>query len=630
MKKIIAVVVKRKFTVAILSLIVLGGGYYAYESYRAVHTSPQYITSLVERGTLTVSVSGSGQVSGSSQLDIKPEVASKVVKLLVLEGQEITANAPLTQLDASEADKILRDARVNLDSVRLALQKLQQPADALSLLQTENVLASVQTSLAKLKLSQVTDYQNAEDAKQKALASIDAGYEDTFSDISNSFLDFPAIISALDTILHGDSIGKVDPAIGKGYVNTATLLNTTKSDDDRQKLQLLITSAEHDYQLARIDYDANLVDYKAASRFSDRSVIDVLSTKTIETAKRITEATKSQTTLLDAWVDLRTQRNAVDYLPAASKVAEHRSSLNTYLGQANGHLSTLLSAQQSLKDSKDTAAGAASTLQQMDHNNPLDLAAAEQSVKEKQASLDKLKAGSDPLDIKTQELVVEQRQNALIDAERTFAKYTIRTPLAGIVAKLNVRVGDPVSSGTVAATLVTQQQIATITLNEVDVVKIKVGEKATLTFDAIEGLTITGSVVAIDTIGATSQGVVSYAVKIGLDVQDDRVKPGMSVSVAIITNVRQDVLLVPNGAVKIQGQGFYVEVLQNGQPVRRAVLVGLSNDTVTEVMSGLEVGDNAVTQTIAAANTVTPSTSQGLGGIRIPGLGGGIRGAGGR
>ena len=104
----------------------------------------------------------------------------------------------------------------------------------------------------------------------------------------------------------------------------------------------------------------------------------------------------------------------------------------------------------------------------------------------------------------------------------------------------------------------------------------------------------------------------------------------MSVSVAIITNVRQDVLLVPNGAVKIQGQGFYVEVLQNGQPVRRAVLVGLSNDTVTEVMSGLEVGDNAVTQTIAAANTVTPSTSQGLGGIRIPGLGGGIRGAGGR
>ena len=98
--------------------------------------------------------------------------------------------------------------------------------------------------------------------------------------------------------------------------------------------------------------------------------------------------------------------------------------------------------------------------------------------------------------------------------------------------------------------LITKQKIAEISLNEVDAAKVKVGQKVTLTFDAIDGLSITGEVSEIDALGTVSQGVVTYGVKIAFDTQDERVKSGMSVSAAIITDVKQNVLLVPNAAVK--------------------------------------------------------------------------------
>lgn len=193
--------------------------------------------------------------------------------------------------------------------------------------------------------------------------------------------------------------------------------------------------------------------------------------------------------------------------------------------------------------------------------------------------------------------------------------------------------GDPVSASTILATLVTKQKIAEISLNEVDITKIKVGQKTTLTFDAIPDLTITGQVAEIDTVGTVTQGVVTYAVKISFDTQDDRVKPGMSISASIITDIKQDALLAPNSAVKQQGDAAYVEIFagETQAPRQQTVQTGLSNDTMTEITSGLNEGDRVVTQTIT--QTTSQSQTQQNTGLRIPGItgggGGSFRGSGG-
>src|SRR6185503_5946600 len=108
--------------------------------------------------------------------------------------------------------------------------------------------------------------------------------------------------------------------------------------------------------------------------------------------------------------------------------------------------------------------------------------------------------------------------------------YTVRAPFSGTIAKLSVDKGDQASSGTTVATIISKNQIADLSLNEVDAAKVTVGQKATLTFDAVEDLSIAGAVASVDTLGTVSQGVVSYVVKIQFTTQDERVKPGMSVN----------------------------------------------------------------------------------------------------
>ena len=235
-----------------------------------------------------------------------------------------------------------------------------------------------------------------------------------------------------------------------------------------------------------------------------------------------------------------------------------------------------------------------------------------------------LLSGSDPLDIESQKLTVKQRENSLLDAQIELGNYTVRAPFAGVIADIPVQRGEAISTGTTVVTLITEQKIAEIFLNEVDVAKIKPDQKVTITFDAVEDLTVTGKVADIATIGETTQGVVNYGVLISFDVQDERIKPGMSLSASIITNSKINVVIVPNSAVKSQGQGNYVEVLANSgaAPTRQPVEIGLNNDTMTEIISGISEGQQVVTQTINGGGSSGSGQSGGNSIIPFRGSGG--------
>jgi len=607
---------KKKVTLIIFCIILLSSGYYFYHRAKSQEVQLQYITALAEKGTLTVSVSGTGQVSNSNQIDVKPQVSGKAIRVAVQSGQKVASNAILVQLDAADAFKSVRDAQVNLDSARLALTKLQQPPDALSLLQAENALTSAKDNLEKLKLSQQINYQATQETKQKAHDNIIKAYEDSFNTIADSFLDLPNIITGLSDILYGTAISQSELSLTDGQQNINALFDSTYINDQPQ-MQIFIISAENDYNTARTKYDQNFTDYKNTNRYSDEAVIESLLAETLETTKSLAQAAKSVSNMLDAWVDYRSQRRS----PIFNQVVEYQADSSTYIGQTSGHLSSILSQQRTLQDNKEAVVNAERDLQQMDQNNPLDLAAAQQSIKEKESALLKLQAGTDVLDIQSQQLTIRQRENALADASQALADYTIRAPFAGVVAELNVKPNDQVSAGSALVILVTEQQVAEISLNEVDVAKIQVGQKATLSFDALEDLSISGSVAEIDTIGTVTQGVVNYNVKIVLDTQDERIKPGMSVSVNIITDIRLDVLLVPGAAVKSQGENqYYVEVMFNGQPQRQVVEIGATSDSATEIISGLKEGDEVVTQTIDQSASASQSSSQQR--SLLPGIGG--------
>jgi RND family efflux transporter MFP subunit len=215
--------------------------------------------------------------------------------------------------------------------------------------------------------------------------------------------------------------------------------------------------------------------------------------------------------------------------------------------------------------------------------------------------------GSNTLDLRTQELDVQEKQNALTDAQIELAKYTITAPFAGTIGSVESVQYDWLSDNTTVATLSTDKNIAEISLNEVDVTNIQVGQKAELTFDALPELTLIGTVSEIDSVGVETSNVVTFKVKIIFDEEDARIRPGMGVTGNIIKSQKENVLLVPNGSIKNENGQNYVEVrnLSTGKNDRVDVTIGESNDTNTEITSGLTLGQEIVVRQILDTATAS-------------------------
>ena len=232
---------------------------------------------------------------------------------------------------------------------------------------------------------------------------------------------------------------------------------------------------------------------------------------------------------------------------------------------------------------------------------------------------------------------------SLKSAKDDAAERTVTAPLSGTILEINIENGDDLSKNSdnssespiIIGDLSTLK--VTVSINEVDIANVSVGQKATLTFDAITDLSLTGTVETIDSLGASDSGVVTYDVTIGFDTLDDRLKPEMTASAEIITEAKQDALIVPSSAVNGSNGNFSVMVLENGQPVQKTVRIGTSNNTQTEILSGLSEGDEVVTQTVTVDSSTSSSSdsddreasSSGGGGILNGLTGGGSRPGGG-
>lgn len=226
----------------------------------------------------------------------------------------------------------------------------------------------------------------------------------------------------------------------------------------------------------------------------------------------------------------------------------------------------------------------------------------------------------------------------------------VTAPFDGTVANIAVKEGDEITaSGGNLSSNISSNNSTTSTTNavlylgnftrpyvkvqatEVDVPKIKAGQKVTITLDAFPGKTFVGNVDQVDTSGTISSGVVSYNVFVSFVAPTSDIRPGMSATVTIETARNDDTLSVPTSAVQnINGQ-TYVRILQNGNVSAVPVETGLTSDTDTEITSGLSEGQTVVTSIFSG--TGSSGSSPFGGGFRGFGGGGGgnviFRGGGG-
>lgn len=215
-----------------------------------------------------------------------------------------------------------------------------------------------------------------------------------------------------------------------------------------------------------------------------------------------------------------------------------------------------------------------------------ELAFARARFEEAESEWERVKDGPDPKDIAAAQ--------ARIDAARaTLGTATITAPFAGMVTYLDVQVRDLVSPGVPVIGLADfSKMLVEVEVSEVDINRLTVGQPVTLTLDAVPDRSYTGEVTEIGQIGTVVQGVVNFQVTVHITDPDTAIKPGMTAAVNVVVNQIDDVLLVPNRAVRVRDGERVVYVLRGDTPERVPVELGASSDIYSEVTGGgLEVGD---------------------------------------
>ncbi|MDR0291991.1 MAG: efflux RND transporter periplasmic adaptor subunit [Elusimicrobium sp.] len=201
-----------------------------------------------------------------------------------------------------------------------------------------------------------------------------------------------------------------------------------------------------------------------------------------------------------------------------------------------------------------------------------------------------------------------QAQAALDNAKTNLSYTKIVSPVDGIVITRAVDLGQTVAASFNTPTLflvaqdLTKMQIE-VSVSEADIIKVHEGQSVLFTIDGYPNTNFNGVVNQVRLSPQTVQGMVAYTVVILVDNQDQKLKPGMTANVTIITQKKENVLLAPNAALrytpkssteKYKSRGIWI--LQNGVPTRIDIKTGIQDDKNTEITSGgVKEGDAAIT-----------------------------------
>lgn len=205
------------------------------------------------------------------------------------------------------------------------------------------------------------------------------------------------------------------------------------------------------------------------------------------------------------------------------------------------------------------------------------------------------KSGATAEQIRAQEATIDQVKAGLASANAQLAKSILRSPINGIITKVDIKTGETAQVGTPAISIITLGNFEIESfIPEADIAKIKIGNMATTTLDAYRSEKyFSTSVTKIDPAETIIDGVPTYKVTFRFLMEDDLVKSGMTANLDILTNEKFGVLAVPARSVYSDGDKRFVRMDQGENKIlEKEVRIGIRGvDGYVEIVSGLNEGD---------------------------------------
>jgi len=235
-----------------------------------------------------------------------------------------------------------------------------------------------------------------------------------------------------------------------------------------------------------------------------------------------------------------------------------------------------------------------------------DLALAQSQVAQAEAQLAQLRDRPSPEDVAVAQAQLNEAALGLALAKETLEDTVLYAPFNGTVLSVLVNPGEWASPGMPAVVLAdTDHLILDVTVDEIDVAELAVGQAARLSFEALPKQEVIGTVTLIAPASTSVAGVVGYSVEIDFVPGDLPVRIGMTTNVDIVTHEVDDALLVPNRAIEADrsaGRYYVTRLDASGDQERIEISIGLRGDDHTQVESGLNEGAAVVLPQIPDAS----------------------------
>lgn len=561
----------RKIAIVIVVIAAVGlAAFWAYRTWfasKAQAEQANWRIVTVNRGTIEATVSASGTIRAKKQVALSFKSAGRIARIAVEEGQAVRQGEVLAELDAEEIALQVRQAEVNLRIAeeRAALARRQPTAEELAA--AEAALRAARENLARLDAgpdpSQVASAKAALRAAEENLARLQAGPSE--AQLAAAEASLRAAEASYKKLLAGpsaDDLRRAKLAVDQaknslwGAQNARDSLGLSvqfggpRSQYDQAQAQVL--NAEIAVELAEINYRQLLAGPGEAE---------------IEAARASVERAR------EAYLSLKEMPRSAELAAAEAQVAQARATLDRLL-------------------SGPTAA---------------ERAAAESQVAQAEAALARLRTGASQEELKIADAQVEQARLALEQARRALDGTKLIAPFDGVVAAVNLQEGALASAATPVLVLVDLSGFRIqVRVDEVDIALVREGQPVRLTLDALPGQEIRGQVARIAPISSLEGGINTYTVDIEIAPTDAPLRAGMSATAEITTERKEGVLLVPNRAIGVDRESgiYYVEKWEKGQLVTVEVTPGMRNEFESEIVSGLQEGDEVVIRNITFSERI--------------------------
>jgi HlyD family secretion protein len=531
--------------------------------------------------------------------------------------QTAIANAQSALAGAQKnAASVQAQVAASTQADQVALQNAEQ-----GVITAQQNLKSGQQQIAVALQADTTAVQNAQQSLQHAQAVASAGtpvQQQQLAQAKNA-LNTAQIQRDAACNLSDARNSQAGCNAANAAVNTQqTAIDTVNAQIEQTQAQAeqTLAQAQAALQTAQAAAAADKVKQQANSLSAQQAVTQATDALKTAQAALNNDAAKFQGSIVQAQTTLAAAAGALKTAQAA--LANDQAKDQAHRQEAKASVDT---AQAALNDLTGKAAQA---LQQAQATVDADA----QAVKAAQIAYNKLMQPPTQAALAAARAAVQNAQAAMATAQGNLDDATLRSPIAATVAQVNDIAGQYVAGGSAGTSSSTSSNTSTTAfmvltdlsalqvtaqVNEADMAHVAPGQPVQFTLNAFSGQTFSGKVAEVQPLGTSSNNVVSYNVTCSIDPTTTKLLPGMTTNVTIVTQHASNAVLVPAAALSYAqaaasnsmaapvatpgNDNATLLVLRNGTPLRRPVQTGLSDGNRTEIIAGLQPGEQVVTGT---------------------------------